>query len=259
MEILEQAGGAADVEALLLGGQRLFEQRPQRPRGTTTRVRRARARRVAGAAGCCRARGRRRGRSGTASPSSTRPGSTGSAKRKTRFVTLPVEVITTTITTCGWSSSTSTWRTVARPERRRRDEREQPRQLGEHLGGRLQRGVDLVPGGRQVEREAAGLRVEPLEQPVGVVAVAALGRDAAGRGVRVREQPEPLELGELAAHRRRRRRRAPRGRRSVREPTGCRVATYSSTTPRRIARCRLLSSISAASRICRDFTRAARR
>jgi hypothetical protein len=32
---------------------------------------------------------------------------------KTLFVTPPVEVITTTIRTCGWSSRTSTWRIVA--------------------------------------------------------------------------------------------------------------------------------------------------
>ena len=31
----------------------------------------------------------------------------------TRLVTPPLEVITTTIATWGWSSSTSTWRTVA--------------------------------------------------------------------------------------------------------------------------------------------------
>ncbi len=91
-----------------------------------------------------------------------------------------------------------------RAERRGRHEREQPRQLGEHLGGRLQRRLDLGPSGCEVEREAAGLRVEPLEQSVRVVAVAALGRDPAGGGVRVRQQPERLELGELAPYRRRR-------------------------------------------------------
>ena len=34
------------------------------------------------------------------------------AKVKTRLVTPPVEVMTTTMTTCGCSTSTSTWRTV---------------------------------------------------------------------------------------------------------------------------------------------------
>jgi len=41
------------------------------------------------------------------------------------------------------------------------------------------------------------LRVEPLEQLVRVVAVAALGRHAPRRRVRVCEQAERLELGEL--------------------------------------------------------------
>src|SRR4029077_12408245 len=50
------------------------------------------------------------------------------------------------------------------------------------------------------EREPAGWGVEPLEQPVGEVAVAALSRHAACRCVGVREQAEPFELGELAAH-----------------------------------------------------------
>ena len=35
-------------------------------------------------------------------------GSTGCSNAKTRLVTAPVEVITTTITSCGWSTSTST-------------------------------------------------------------------------------------------------------------------------------------------------------
>ena len=43
---------------------------------------------------------------------SQRPGSTGPSKAKTRLVTAPVEVMTTTITSWGCSSSTSTWRTV---------------------------------------------------------------------------------------------------------------------------------------------------
>ena len=43
---------------------------------------------------------------------SARPGSTGRSKVKTRLETPPVEVMITTISTCGWSSSTSTWRIV---------------------------------------------------------------------------------------------------------------------------------------------------
>ena len=43
----------------------------------------------------------------------TSPPSTGASKPNTRLVTPPVEVITTTMTTCGCSSSTSMWRIVA--------------------------------------------------------------------------------------------------------------------------------------------------
>ena len=39
--------------------------------------------------------------------------STGSASAKIRFVTPPVDVIITTISTWGWRTSTSIWRTVA--------------------------------------------------------------------------------------------------------------------------------------------------
>ena len=109
---------------------------------------------------------------------------------------------------------------VRRLERRRGHEREQARDLGEHLRRRLQRRLDLRVGGVQVERERGRLRIEPLEQPVGVIAVAALRRHAPRRRVRMRQQPERLELGELGAHRRRRRVEADRST-SVFEPTGC--------------------------------------
>src|SRR5439155_26087519 len=48
--------------------------------------------------------------------------------------------------------------------------------------------------------ELRRVRVEPVQQLIGVVAVAALGRQAAGRGVRGGEQAEQFELGELGAH-----------------------------------------------------------
>ena len=92
-----------------------------------------------------------------------------------------------------------------RLERRRGHEREQPRHLREHLRRRLQRRLDLAARRVQVERELGRLRREPVQQLVGVVAVAALGRHAAGGGVRMRQQAERLELGELGAHGRRRR------------------------------------------------------
>ena len=68
--------------------------------------------RTGGAGRCSRARDRRSGRSGTPPPRAS-PVSTGSASAKTRFETLPVDVMTTTISTCGCSTRTSTWRTVA--------------------------------------------------------------------------------------------------------------------------------------------------
>ena len=89
-------------------------------------------------------------------------------------------------------------------ERRRRDEREQPRHLRQHLGRRLQRRLDLGARRREIEREGGRLRLELAEQLVGVVAVTALGRHASRRRVRMREQAEVLELRELGADRRRR-------------------------------------------------------
>ena len=44
---------------------------------------------------------------------STSPGSTGASNENNRFVTDPAEVMSTAINTWGWSSSTSTRRTVA--------------------------------------------------------------------------------------------------------------------------------------------------
>ena len=43
---------------------------------------------------------------------SASPESTGRSNVNTRFDTPPVDVMTTTISTCGWRGSTSTWRTV---------------------------------------------------------------------------------------------------------------------------------------------------
>ena len=84
-------------------------------------------------------------------------------------------------------------------ERRRRDEREQARDRGEHLGRRLERGFDLCLRSAQVERERPGVRLQPLEQPVRVVAVGRFRRHAPGRRVRVGQQAERFELGELGA------------------------------------------------------------
>ena len=84
-----------------------------------------------------------------------------------------------------------------RLERRRRDEREETSRLREHLRGRLQCRVELVPHRREVEREAPRPPLDRSHELLRVDAVAALRRDAPRRGVRMGEQAEPLELGEL--------------------------------------------------------------
>ena len=91
-----------------------------------------------------------------------------------------------------------------RLERRRRDEREQPRQLREHLGRRLQRLLDLGARGGEPERQVLLARLRAREQLVDVDAVAGLGRDPAGRGVRMGQQTAPLEVGKLCPDGRRR-------------------------------------------------------
>ncbi len=94
---------------------------------------------------------------------------------------------------------------VRRFERRSGHEREQPCHLREHLRRRLQRRLDLGARRGEVERERRRMRVEPTEQLVGVEAVAGLRRHPPGRGVRVHEQADRLELRQLGAHRGRRR------------------------------------------------------
>ena len=86
----------------------------------------------------------------------------------------------------------------------------------------------------EIERECGTLRLEMPEQVVGEVAVAGLGRDAPGGGVRMREQPERLELGQLGANGRRRDAKGRRRSTSAFDPTGCFDATNSSTTRRMI-------------------------
>ena len=91
-----------------------------------------------------------------------------------------------------------------RLEGRRRYERDQARHLRERLGGGLECRLDLVPRRAEIERKNRRSRSLALEQAVDVVAVAPVRRNPARRGVRVREQPEPLELGKLVADGRRR-------------------------------------------------------
>ncbi len=88
-------------------------------------------------------------------------------------------------------------------ERGRRDRRQQIGGLGQRLGRQPQRRVELAARATEIERQRASLDAAPLEQRR-VVAVALRGRDAAGRGVRVAEHAQQLELGQLVAHGRRR-------------------------------------------------------
>ena len=81
-----------------------------------------------------------------------------------------------------------------------RHKREEPSGVGQHLCGRLQRRLHLPPRLRRIERESGRLRLEPLEQVAGVVAIAAVGGYATGGRVRVRKQSDLLQLGELAPH-----------------------------------------------------------
>ena len=116
-----------------------------------------------------------------------------------------------------------------RPERRRRDEREQPRQLGEHLGRRLQRGVDLVARGRQVEREA---------RPAAGRAARAAGRRSSGsraRSARARPRCAGASAGRAARARPARCARSTPRRRARRARAACasRPAAGWRRTPRR--------------------------
>ena len=126
------------------------------------------------------------------------------SKVNTRLVTPPVEVMTTTISTCGWSAQHLDVADRRGVQRRRGDDREQVRHLRQRLGRRAHRLVDLAADELQVEAALApGEREAALpvaEQAVDVEAVAGVGRDPPGARVRVGEQPVLLEHRELVAH-----------------------------------------------------------
>ena len=82
-------------------------------------------------------------------------------------------------------------------------ERQQSRELREHVRRRLERRLQLAARLCELERKRRRTRLEALEQAVGEEPIAVLRGHAAGRSVRMREQALPLELGELAAHPRR--------------------------------------------------------
>ncbi len=84
-----------------------------------------------------------------------------------------------------------------RLEARRRDEREQAGDLREHLRRRLQCGLDLAAHRGQVERKTRGPRFHGLEYLRRVEPVTGFGRDPPRRRVRMRQEPQRLELGQL--------------------------------------------------------------
>ena len=119
------------------------------------------------------------------------------------MVTPPVDEITTTIATWGCISSTSTWRIVA-----------------VSIGGAVTSASRFVTCescsvvarmasstsrrmNGQLHRLAGHRQPALREHLVHVEAVAAVGGHAARRGVRMLEQPDLLQAGQLGAHRRR--------------------------------------------------------
>ena len=129
--------------------------------------------------------------------------STGASKATVRFETPPVEVISTTSATCGCRSSTSTCRTVvvasggAETSASRR-----VASASISVASCITASSSVRTAGAANERPRGRPRLEPLEQVARVEAVAAVGRDAPCRGVRMGEQAEALELGQLVPHRR---------------------------------------------------------
>src|SRR4029079_9164079 len=74
------------------------------------------------------------------------------------------------------------------------------RRLGQRLGRPSQRLLELVAHRAEVDAERPGAALDRDDELLGVDPVAVLRRHAAGGGVRVAEQTERLELGELATY-----------------------------------------------------------
>ena len=116
------------------------------------------------------------------------------------MATPPVDVIVTTMTSVGCSTSTSMCRTDAVP-RPGADTSASRRVTWESISV-----VDCSASSislRIAERSSgnlAGRGIHPREHLLGVEAVAGARRDAPGGGVRMGEEPERLELGELVAN-----------------------------------------------------------
>ena len=131
-------------------------------------------------------------------------GSTADSNGKIFLVTPPVEVITTTITTCGCSSSTSTWR-ISVVSSGGAVTTASKRVTCDSISVVVRRAAStsLRTADRSIGSRAGAQRL--LQQLLGVQPVAGVGRHAAGRGVRMAEQAQRLQLGELVAHGRGRR------------------------------------------------------
>ena len=131
----------------------------------------------------------------------TSPGSTGRSNVASIFETPPVEVMITTITTCGCSASTSTWRIVAVFS-----------EGAETTASRLVicESVSVVARiasstSRRISdssslRGGASEHLAGAEQPVDHVAVAGVGGHAPGRDVGMGEQAVLLEQRQFVAH-----------------------------------------------------------
>ena len=116
-----------------------------------------------------------------------RPASTGSSKTATRFVTPPVDVITTAITTCGCSISTSTCRTVAAASGGA-DTRASRLVSCESISVVAWSAASTSPrrAAPSSSGNSGGARLEAIEEAVDVEPIAAVRRDAARRRVRMR-------------------------------------------------------------------------
>ncbi len=87
-----------------------------------------------------------------------------------------------------------------RLEGRGGDEREKPGCAREHLGRRSQRVLDLVSHPAEIDTEPVRTPFQRLDQLLGIEAVPALGGDSAGRRMRMGQETDRFELGELAAY-----------------------------------------------------------
>ena len=180
---------------------------------------------------------------GTRPPRRSRPGSTGSSSRKTRFVTPPVDVITTTMTLVGWSVSTSMCRIDAvssdgaETSARRRVASESISVVVRSacsISSRIERRSTPSASGRpsSVSTSSSAYRRYPLS--VGVRPADVCGCVSRPRVSSSASSPRTVDAEKSR----------PERSTSAREPTGWPDATYSSMTSRRISRFRGVSCIS---------------